>query len=333
MPSKQVTSTSTKNTIYDKFINFIQFYLCNIIHNPIISSIIIISYLYFQFINKIILKNNSSILNEPVEFEIEKDNFIWDILSTIINIIFILRFQINFNPIKFFSKFISKSKNIPTTRSSKYLITLILEISFFLIQIVSCVYLILNFINIIYSQKIKIFILLQISLPIFIFGLTFINNKSLLVCLKECNNNFLPFFISNSFLFINLKDLVNNEVDEVEFPKLVTTDNEFLNVDFIFKLANYSFKFYLIYQFIIYELNQIKNCEEEQEEEEEDQAIEGLKDEKLLSDNQCYEGCYESTTTTTSKTNKFNYISLKNYLMLVTCIFMILYDCFNIFYV
>lgn len=59
--------------------------------------------------------------------------------------------------------------------------------------------------------------------------------------IQDCNNNYLPIFISHSFLLVN---------DNFPFY----TESSFLQPSLIYKLAQYSLKIYCIYQFILYEV-------------------------------------------------------------------------------
>lgn len=60
----------------------------------------------------------------------------------------------------------------------------------------------------------------------------------------DCNNNFLPIFMSHSFLLVN---------DNFPFY----SDSTYFSPSLIYKLAQFSLKIYCIYQFILYEVASI----------------------------------------------------------------------------
>ncbi|CAK9442239.1 uncharacterized protein LODBEIA_P59820 [Lodderomyces beijingensis] len=206
---------------YDKYIHLVDYYLCNILHNPIYSSTIIISFTYYQLVQ------NSSTTTTTA-----KEDYAYDLVSNIINLIFICRFQF---------KFAHNHKLVPP------LAKLVSEVVFLLIQIASCCYLMTTLYPV-YPSSIQIFIILQILLPFVIFVTSMWHHaaQEWTRALSECNNNLLPFFISNSFLFINYYD---DGLGSIGLMGLC------------FKLACFSFKFYLIYQFVVYELISINYCD------------------------------------------------------------------------
>ncbi|KAK6464310.1 hypothetical protein DFJ63DRAFT_333882 [Scheffersomyces coipomensis] len=223
--------------IYNKYIKFIDSVLCKTIHNPIITSLIILISISliqsFQISQLITTTSNQSF--------VFIDDYIFDIISNLINILFIIRFQ-------YFIRF-----------------PLICEIILFITQNIICLNLLFNnnfnilsllnwnSIDSIFFTSLKIFLIIQIIFPYIILIINIFDYKhsegSIHSFLSDCNNNYLPIFISHSFLFINYN-----------FPLILLSSNHPLftclksNLIFIFKIASFSFKFYIIYKFILYEI-------------------------------------------------------------------------------
>lgn len=226
-----VTSLKMKEIIQvEKQIKFFDYYLCKIIHNPIISSIIIITSISILNISQIIKIQQSN----KIDFIFINDYY-FDLLQNIINFIFIVRFILN-----------------------KFKTNLIIESILFIFQNLGCYLTLFNpNVSLLYSNinyVFKVLIVWQSLCPYIILIVNFMdylknkNNEKhefdLKFFLIESNNNFLPIFIAHSYIFINFN-----------FPFLLSSNFQWLI--FIYKLYSFSLKFFCIYQFILFELVRI----------------------------------------------------------------------------
>lgn len=225
-------------------IKFLDKFLCQKIHNPIVSSILLIILISILHTIQLIKMNN---LNQ-FEFLFIKDYFL-DIISNVINLIFIIRFSI---------------KKTKKNENNKLNSNIGFEILLFILQNFGCYKLLFdqNYsllftnINIIF----KFFVIWQYLCPYIILFMNLIDllknwisssstslssstndQFNLLDFLIDANNNFLPIFIAHSYILIN-----------INFPFLF--DSIFNWLIFFYKLCSFSIKFYCIYQFILYEL-------------------------------------------------------------------------------
>lgn len=221
----------------DYIILIIDKYLCNLITNPIIiTSLILLIYIYLQYNQLMII----TILSNPKETYswdfIMSEDYYYDIISNLINIIIILRFQIIIE------------------------LSIYIECLLFILQNIMCS-LILNHLQYIDNILIKTCIILEIMAPYLVFIISIIDWKTnkderedkdneeeesngWYQGLRDCNNYFLPLFINYSLLLINY-----------DFPILNGVDNDlfFGYLQFTYKLLSFMFKLYLSYQFILYE--------------------------------------------------------------------------------
>mmetsp|Transcript_7327 Transcript_7327/g.9271 ORF Transcript_7327/g.9271 Transcript_7327/m.9271 type:complete len:298 (-) Transcript_7327:218-1111(-) len=213
-------------------IKFIDRYLCLYIHNPIISSIVLIS--TCCFINGV--QYYDIYVKSQWELIFIQD-CIFDLLQNIINLIFILRFCMG------------KFGNTP------------MEVLLLMIENIGCF-------NLVFNQRysllmtnvnivLKVFILWQILCPYFILTINladYINWKirdykpqslldnndvvlSFYELLIDTNNNFLPIFIAHSFVLIDLNFT------------FVTSEW----IIFAYKISIFLLKFYCICRYILYE--------------------------------------------------------------------------------
>ncbi|KAK6454235.1 uncharacterized protein RJT20DRAFT_57258 [Scheffersomyces xylosifermentans] len=209
------------------YIKFIDRYMCRIVHNPIITSSLLIiaicaiqcNQLYYLFTAK---------YNQP-DF-IFMEDYMFDIVSNALNILFVLRFQ---------------------TKSSAP-INVAWEAVLFVLQNIGCYNLLFNYeYSILFNYEIKtslkVCLITQIVFPYLILVINLIDYKNLTpsVFLSDCNSNYLPIFISHSFLYINCN-----------FPYFDSSPYEAIlsNIPFIYKVCSFSIKFYCIYGFILYEI-------------------------------------------------------------------------------
>lgn len=246
-----------------KFINVLEKYMCNGLHNPIASSAIIIAFVLGQVINpssplKAMLSQNTllplveeaingTIDGEPISYTQDTttttaattfEDLLMDLVSNSINLIFIFRF-------------VKKSTPDCPHRSR----STCQELCFFVTQLMAATYFISTYFSH-FHKLLQIFTSLQLVLPFLILLISITSNKSIYKSLRECNNNILPFFITNSFLFIN-----------TTFTSTTTSpDTSFDFVGWIYLIAAYSQKFYLIYKYVIYELITIYEEEDPKDE-------------------------------------------------------------------
>ena len=337
----------------NRYIYIIDKYFCKFIHNPIISSIILIlSYTYYYYYY---YYNNDNY--DYDDYYLPQYLFVNDLVSNIINLICILRFQYRFK----FNHLIG-------------------ELIFFIGQSILSYQLIINQLLIHFNEStattttttttgtgtgtstinctliIQWTIILQMILPIIILIFTYVDNYrnrnrnndsndnytsgGLYSVIFEGNNHYIPVFLSYSFFLINI-NLINantttTTTSSSSFSSSTGSINTILNwfleltfqqlIKFIYQLSCFSFKFYLMYQFILYELsiNQIgfkkfinyqefyPKLKEEEEEEEDKNAI---------------------TTTTTRRLNIINFLKsdqFKNMLMILVCLIIIIIDIIQI---
>ncbi|KAL1570075.1 Uncharacterized protein V4U95_005248 [Candida albicans] len=338
----------------NRYIYIIDKYFCKFIHNPIISSIILIlSYTYYYYYYYYYNNNNYNY----DDYYLPQYLFVNDLVSNIINLICILRFQYRFK----FNHLIG-------------------ELIFFIGQSILSYQLIINQLLIHFNEStattttttgtrtgtstinctliIQWTIILQMILPIIILVFTYVDNYrnrnrnndnndnytsgglgGLYSVIFEGNNHYIPVFLSYSFFLININLINANTTTTTTSSSFSSTgsintiSNWFLEltfqqlIKFIYQLSCFSFKFYLMYQFILYELsiNQIgfkkfinyqefypKLKEEDEEEEEDKNAI---------------------TTTTTRRLNIINFLKsdqFKNMLMILVCLIIIIIDIIQI---
>ncbi|KGU24341.1 hypothetical protein MGM_05036 [Candida albicans P75063] len=342
----------------NRYIYIIDKYFCKFIHNPIISSIILIlSYTYYYYYYYYYNNDNY----DYDDYYLPQYLFVNDLVSNIINLICILRFQYRFK----FNHLIG-------------------ELIFFIGQSILSYQLIINQLLIHFNEStattttttttgtgtgtstinctliIQWTIVLQMILPIIILVFTYVDNYrnrnrnndsndnytsgGLYSVIFEGNNHYIPVFLSYSFFLININLINANTTNTTTTTttssssfsstgSINTISNWFLEltfqqlIKFIYQLSCFSFKFYLMYQFILYELsiNQIgfkkfinyqefypKLKEEDEEEEEDKNAI---------------------TTTTTRRLNIINFLKsdqFKNMLMILVCLIIIIIDIIQI---
>ncbi|EGW30053.1 uncharacterized protein SPAPADRAFT_143909 [Spathaspora passalidarum NRRL Y-27907] len=257
----------TKN----RYIQVLDLYLSNIIHNPIFTSVaVLISFCYLQ------CKQWDWLMISSHSFEfIFVEDYEFDILSNIINLIFIFRFV-------YYIK-----------------LNLIGEIALFLVQNFACYKYVLMKDGISFfkdtdmSMFLKSCIALQVIFPWLILLSCIVQRMPWNKTLVDCNTNYLPLFMSQSFMFVN-----------TTFPLL---DNSFKNYELLYKLACFSLKFYLVFQFVLYEFVLI-NYEHE--------------------DVVDYSVYYREVSCFNEKgrQGKSNFNLVKKYAMTVVCLFIIVID-------
>lgn len=218
-------------------IKIFDYYLCKIVHNPIVSSVVLAASLLVLNIFQLA----QFIQTQQFEFLFVNDYYL-DLIQNLVNAVFLIRF----------------SSNIP---SNVYLESLL-----FGIQNIACFVLIFNpNYSLLYTDMnymFKTFIIWQNLCPYIILAMNLFemvrksrsNNDiekldetqqqpfNLAEFLTDSNNNFLPIFIAHSYLLINFN-----------FPLVFNKNLSW--VIFIYKLSSFSIKFYCIYQFILYELS------------------------------------------------------------------------------
>ncbi|KAI5952190.1 hypothetical protein KGF57_004154 [Candida theae] len=321
-----VTTTTTINVtpLHRKFINILNKYLCNGLHNPIVSSAIIITFVAVHLLRSTLLMSpiiaqsssttsssalasvdwereeypvNGSINGEPVSYTRDEttaataaamtavfDDYFCDFLSNFVNLVFIYRFvMMNYNnSISISNRNRNKSRQQQATTGS----SIFQELSIFIMQLAAATCFMYFYFNQ-FPRLLQVLASLQLVLP---FVILFISsstssskNKSVYKLLKECNNNILPFFITNSFLFINVPFIASSNANTATATTAATTATSvsvstvfgyFTSDDtlsWFYLLAVYSQKLYLIYQYVIYELISVYEEKEEEEEEEEEQ--------------------------------------------------------------
>ncbi|CUM63729.1 uncharacterized protein PRCAT00001313001 [Priceomyces carsonii] len=209
---------------YNGWVKFIDVYLCQGLHNPLVSSTLIIlsiAVIWYSQYRHTFSEGQNTLSLIP--------DYVLDMLSAMINIAFVVRFCF------------------------AYSTSLIVEIIYFFIQNICCYQLVfgndpnvsLLFLNL--NVWFRRFISLQIMCPYLVLLINSIEHfKSpkealLLSFFIDANNNFLPILLSHSFIFINFN-----------FPQL---ENQALIS--IYKISQFSMKFYCIYQFVLYEINSI----------------------------------------------------------------------------
>lgn len=183
-------SNSLKNILTivkpDKFIYIIDYYLCNIIHNPLISSgFILFSYGYY-------ILTTSSLFEDSLTYDIVYS----DILSNLINIIAICRFLFN---LKFNNSFG--------------------EGLFFIFQTIGSFYI---FLDNDYDNGddetsifLKVCVYCQIILPSIIILISYyINDFTIQESITLGNNNFIPFLLSYSIKLMNNQLWFNSTIQE-----------------------------------------------------------------------------------------------------------------------
>ncbi|ABN64490.2 predicted protein [Scheffersomyces stipitis CBS 6054] len=220
-PSPNPLSTS-------RSIRFIDRYLCRIIHNPVITSTLLMCTIAAIQSNQIYNLYNST-FNSP-DF-IFVDEYVFDIISNALNILFVFRFQLK------------SQKQINKTW----------ETLLFIAQNIGCY-------NLLFSSKysilfnyeihssLKVCLVTQILFPYLILLINLLDWKKLTYAnfLHDCNSNLLSIFISHSFLFINYN------FPYFDAPEVLS--GTIGNFPFIYKISAFSLKFYCIYGFIIYEI-------------------------------------------------------------------------------
>lgn len=184
--------------------------LSKIIHNPIVTSVALVScYGYYSIYANV---ENINVIDLK-----------YDTISILINIVFILRFQ------------------------CLYKFPLWLESSLFGIQNFAC-YNLLFTESLIYhdllSTVFKACLTVQIIFPYLVLLMNIFEFVSFQNLLFNSNNYFLPIFISHSFVYINYLPKENSAIG------------------LVFKVSQYSFKFYIIYQYFMHEIAQIITEEE-----------------------------------------------------------------------
>lgn len=110
--------------------------------------------------------------------------------------------------------------------------------------------------------------------------------------IQDCNNNYLPIFISHSFLLVN---------DNFAFY----TESSYFPPSLIYKLAQYSLKIYCIYQFILYEVASIFY------------GIEDITDYSIF---------YVFDSYNSEKTTRVTSYACKNLILVCTCMLVLLVD-------
>lgn len=272
--------------------------MCNGVHNPIVSSIIIISFILGQLMNsssafKTVLAQttsqlmveeaiNGTIDGEPISYiqdtttNTSFDDYFYDLLSNIINLVFIYRFVKRSN-----SPYQSRTNSVYQ------------ELCIFIMQLVAATYFISTYFTQ-FPKLLQILTSLQLVLPFIIFFISISSNRTIYKPLKECNNNILPFFITNSFLFINTTFTTSTSTSACTLSQLI---------GWLYLFAAYSQKLYLIYQYVIYELITVY------EEEEDDEEVEKQNDEK----HDLEKGALNRSS------NHSTFLEFKNRLMMSVC--------------
>ncbi|RLV89975.1 hypothetical protein JA1_004867 [Spathaspora sp. JA1] len=258
-------------TAKNRYIKVLDLYFSNIIHNPILTSLailLIFSYLQSKQWDWLTANSNSAVF-------IFVEDYKFDIISNVINLMFIVRFV-------YYIK-----------------LNLLGEIVLFLAQNFACFKFMLmkDGLNFLKDDDISFFLkgcmILQVLFPWLIFFFSLFQGIAWKRTLIDCNNNYLPLFMSQSFMFIN-----------ATFPLL---SDGFQKYELFYKLACFSLKFYLIFQFILYEFVLI-NYE--------------------LEDVEDYSLYYRDVTCYNEKgkeiTNNFNMV--RKYALTVICLFIIIVD-------
>ncbi|KAK6205309.1 uncharacterized protein RJT21DRAFT_111836 [Scheffersomyces amazonensis] len=233
---------------YNKYIKLIDKYLCKGIHDPFIPSLVIIySILFLQslqlyalFAYPIIPSASSSTNTTSLIFI---DEYFLDIASNVLNLLFIVRFQ-------FYWRF-----------------PLFIEIILFIFQNVGCYNLLFNkslsflidssTISVSNVTPLTIFLIIQIVFPYIILIINLIDYKnfsSFHHFFSDCNNNYLPIFISHSFLFINTSFPLLNIFVPTSRLSIYLLKYFASALIFAYKISSFSLKFYAIYKFILYEI-------------------------------------------------------------------------------
>lgn len=219
-------------TDLSKEIKFLDKYLCQYLHNPIVSSAIIVGTCCAINLTQYLKISARS------QWElIFVNDYVLDLLQNLINLVFVLRYSMG--------KFGSVHQ----------------EMTLLVLENIGCINLVFNSRYSLLTTNIngllKAFILWQILCPYFILTINFIdyvnwkfslqkprslvdNNDKMVTfheLLVDTNNNYLPIFIAHSFIILNFN-----------FPFV---SNEWLI--FVYKIAVFLLKFYCIYRYILYE--------------------------------------------------------------------------------
>ena len=162
----------------DRFIYIIDYYLCNIVHNPLISSgFILFSYGYYI--------STTSLFKSSLTYDIVYS----DVLSNLINIIAICRFLFNLK----FNNTLGEGL-------------------FFIFQTIGSFYI---FDDDEFSILLKICIYCQIVLPFIIILISYyINDFTIKESITLGNNNFIPFLLSYSIILMNNQLWFNSTIQE-----------------------------------------------------------------------------------------------------------------------
>ncbi|KAI5959791.1 uncharacterized protein KGF55_005023 [Candida pseudojiufengensis] len=353
------TQTSKDEKKLIKYYNFIQFYLCGIINNPILSSCIVICYILISQFKYIIDKDSyfeeletsssSSLLfrtipklNEIFQIHLPYPNYLSmdslykDILSQFITLLFIFRFK---NLPKSLETLSNQFQNTNTTTNSKFskrINSIIIEILLFGLSIFFLIFIIFQT-KLEEIKNLKSLFLLQYLIIYSILFIDLIFKDKSSTILKFCqnlNNNFLKIIISFNFiLIIDINDI---------------------NSNFIYLLSQYSIKFFCLWIMILDEikiyyidllnLNQYNDNDNEHEV----KQIEKFNDEyydyyysfdddyyilnqKLDTDFEKF-GKVEKDQNNEKRFVNFNNINLKDFILSLTCIMILFLDFYNLYY-
>lgn len=215
-----------------KQVKVLDSYLCRVVHNPLLSSVVILAAVVFLHGAQLWRLTATRLF----EFIFASD-YVMDLVSNAINVLFLVRFSLR-----------NKKGTCQKVRSS-----LAWEAALFAAQNVGCYVLVFHrdysLLHSAINPFFKVFIVWQCACPYVILAMNVVElvRRDLDITedvmrdfVVDANNNYLPIFIAHSYVLINFS-----------FPFVVAGTAWVLVA---YKLAAFSLKFYCIYQFILYEV-------------------------------------------------------------------------------
>ncbi|ODV79725.1 uncharacterized protein CANTADRAFT_28669, partial [Suhomyces tanzawaensis NRRL Y-17324] len=213
--------------MFNNYTHFVEVYMCRVVHNPVATSVLLLlsgSLVHGAHLQLVVRSQQYELLFA--------EDYVLDLISNAINLVFLLRFLLQCR--------------FPVA----------IEAVLFLAQNYGCYLLLTDHErSFLYGSGVltvlKACLVGQIMFPYLIMVMNLVEWCSVgykdepYPFLFECNNNYLPIFVSHSFLYIN-----------TGFPLLADTA-VLRNALLVYTLSEFSIKFYCIYKFILFEVGTI----------------------------------------------------------------------------